>query len=194
MTGPEATKRALLDAGRAEFARHGLAGARTDRIAAHAGVNKQRIYAYFGNKEGMFHAVLADALDSLLGVVPYPEGDLTPPQFLSAYVQAVSDYHAQHPDLLRLLQWEALELGASERATDSRSGYYRDKVASFAEHLRLDPEEAAPLLFGVIGLAAWPHVVPQLAALILDKEADQSQEAAMDWACRHVRALAGPDL
>src|SRR3972149_2203188 len=41
-----------------EFARHGLGGARVDRIAAQAGANKRMLYYYFGNKEDMFLAVL----------------------------------------------------------------------------------------------------------------------------------------
>ena len=39
----EATRRQLLDAGRSHFARHGLEGARVDRIAEDAGVNKAHI-------------------------------------------------------------------------------------------------------------------------------------------------------
>ena len=66
------TREALLVAGRTEFAEHGLAGARTDRIAALAQVNKQRMYAYFGNKEGLFTAVVADALNDLLEIVALP--------------------------------------------------------------------------------------------------------------------------
>ncbi|WP_217146124.1 TetR family transcriptional regulator, partial [Streptomyces sp. AC627_RSS907] len=45
-----ATKARLLAAARAEFARHGVAGARVDRIAAAAKANKRLLYVYFGNK------------------------------------------------------------------------------------------------------------------------------------------------
>jgi AcrR family transcriptional regulator len=54
-----ATKERLLEAATAEFAAHGIAGARVDRIAAAARANKQLIYAYFGSKEQLFDAVLA---------------------------------------------------------------------------------------------------------------------------------------
>ncbi|MGP5122109.1 TetR/AcrR family transcriptional regulator [Glutamicibacter ardleyensis] len=189
MAGPENTKRALLEAGREEFAKHGLAGARTDRIATNSGVNKQRIYAYFGSKQGMFHAVLSDALDSLLGIVPYPKGDLPPGEFLSAYLQAVNAYHAKHPDLLRLLQWEALEPDTVEPESDSRSVYYQDKVTSLAQRLNIETKEAAPILFGIIGLAAWPHIVPQLAALIMDDSPKRAQKQALQWAINSVASL-----
>ena len=41
----EDTKRRIFEAATAEFADHGIAGARVDRIAARAGANKQLIYA-----------------------------------------------------------------------------------------------------------------------------------------------------
>ena len=39
---------------------HGLGGARMDRIAERAGLNKRLIYYYFGNKDDLFLAVLED--------------------------------------------------------------------------------------------------------------------------------------
>ncbi|MGX9902297.1 TetR family transcriptional regulator [Arthrobacter sp. SA17] len=46
----ERTKALLLQAATAEFSEKGLAGARIDRIAAAAGINKERIYQYFGKR------------------------------------------------------------------------------------------------------------------------------------------------
>ena len=66
----ERTKRLLLDAGVAEFSAHGLAGARVDRIAAAAGVNKERIYQYFGNKQQFFGEVLLRELGVAIDAVP----------------------------------------------------------------------------------------------------------------------------
>ncbi|MFL6837431.1 MAG: TetR/AcrR family transcriptional regulator, partial [Bradyrhizobium sp.] len=50
---PAATRRKLLTAARREFAQNGLAGARVDEIAARAGVNKQLVYHYFGDKDAI---------------------------------------------------------------------------------------------------------------------------------------------
>ncbi|HTC99611.1 MAG TPA: helix-turn-helix domain-containing protein [Bradyrhizobium sp.] len=55
---PEATRQKLLTAARREFADSGLAGARVDEIAARAGVNKQLVYHYFGDKDALYLAVL----------------------------------------------------------------------------------------------------------------------------------------
>ena len=55
---PVATRKKLLTAARLEFARHGFAGARVDEIAERAGVNKQLVYHYFGDKDALYLAVL----------------------------------------------------------------------------------------------------------------------------------------
>ena len=52
------TRGRILDAALAEFAAHGLAGARTEPIAAAAGVNKALLYYYFESKEKLYAATL----------------------------------------------------------------------------------------------------------------------------------------
>ncbi len=48
----------ILDAALKEFSANGLAGARTERIAAEAGVNKALLYYYFASKEKLYAAAL----------------------------------------------------------------------------------------------------------------------------------------
>ena len=59
------TRRKILDAAVDEFAGRGYAGARVDRIAASAGVNKRMIYHHFGNKLGVFEAALSDQVSGV---------------------------------------------------------------------------------------------------------------------------------
>jgi len=54
----EATRQAILQAAERIFADEGLEGARTDAIAASAGVNKALLYYYFRSKEALYRAVL----------------------------------------------------------------------------------------------------------------------------------------
>lgn len=55
----------ILEAARDEFATRGFAGARTQRIAQRAGVNKQLLFYYFGSKRGLYDAVLDEAKGAL---------------------------------------------------------------------------------------------------------------------------------
>lgn len=52
------TKTRILEAAIGEFSEHGLAGARTEQIAAAAGVNKALLYYYFESKEKLYSAAL----------------------------------------------------------------------------------------------------------------------------------------
>src|SRR5579863_3415174 len=52
------TRARILDAALSEFALHGLAGARTERIASAAGVNKALLYYHFDSKEKLYIAAL----------------------------------------------------------------------------------------------------------------------------------------
>ena len=182
------TRQALLQAARTEFAAYGLAGGRTDRIAELAGVNKQRIYAYFGSKEGLFAAVIGDALDELLGIVPFPtEGDRAAK--IAEYVTSVATFHREHPELLRLLQWEALQFGADFELGEERIAKYAEKVDTFATVFELDHDPAAQLLLAAIGLAAWPNAVPQLTRLILAEDLPDALDAAARWAAHAAATL-----
>ena len=109
----EATRARILDAARAEFATHGLAGARVDEIAARAGANKRMIYAYFGNKEDLWVAVLEAAYahkreeERALRV-----DDLPPAEAMARLVRFNLRYTARHPEFVALLNQENLHRAA----------------------------------------------------------------------------------
>jgi len=106
----EATRGALLVRATREFADRGYDGARVDEIAAAAGINKRMIYAYFGDKDGLYRAVLDACLDEALELGR--EGAVPPGATLRARVEAIIRrffaYLAAHPDFVRLLTWEAV--------------------------------------------------------------------------------------
>lgn len=151
----ERTKRLLLDAATAEFAEHGLAGARIDRIAATAGVNKERIYQYFGKKDDLFAAVLGARLRAsmddvpMLGVGADAAGD---------YAGRLFDHHLADGVIPRLVFWEGLERGAATAADAARVSYHEEKVARFQALLPgLDRAAAGELLLTIVSLVnAWP--------------------------------------
>lgn len=166
--GSADTRARLLAAAREEFTDHGLDGARVDRIALRAGVNKERIYGHFGSKDQLFRAVMATALDEHVAALGLPTDDP------SEYVGRIFDFHAQHPQLLRLMQWESLSYrGEPVADEDRRAIHYAEKVAALTRTLDSQSTlETAATLLTLIGLAAWPHVLPQLTRLVLGQQAD----------------------
>ncbi|MFD9823159.1 TetR/AcrR family transcriptional regulator [Streptomyces violascens] len=168
--GTSETKRLLLDAARAEFAEYGIAGARVNRIAEKAGVNKERIYGHFGNKEGLFNEVLAKAMAELAEAVRPGEGPA------GEYVGRVFDFHNEDPTLLRLLMFEALYYGdrLAERES-SRASQYTKASESLRASTGYTSDQAAQLLLTLIGLGAWPVAMPQLARLALGEKPDSTE-------------------
>jgi AcrR family transcriptional regulator len=100
---PEVTKRRIFDAAVAEFARHGIAGARIDRIARAARANKQLIYAYFGNKQDLFDQVVTEQ------VARYVEEVHFDAERLPDFAGEAYDFFTAHPDVVRLGEWHSLE-------------------------------------------------------------------------------------
>ena len=62
---PEGMRLRILEAAKQEFAAHGLAGARVDRIAANAGANKRMLYYHVGKKDDLYLAVLEGAYEKI---------------------------------------------------------------------------------------------------------------------------------
>ncbi|WP_182901478.1 TetR family transcriptional regulator [Microbispora sp. H10830] len=172
----EDTRRRIFDAAAAEFAEHGLAGARVDRIATAAKANKQAIYLYYGSKEKLFAAVLRAKLEEVRVSVSID------PDAVAESVGQMFDWYREHPELIRLLLWEALEAcdepGESER---ERRDAFREKVDQLVDagavgHLPEDTRVRAcqDLLFTIMGLISWNFAVPQMCRLVLDEETEQA--------------------
>jgi TetR/AcrR family transcriptional regulator len=62
---PQKPEEKILAAASREFARFGLAGARVDRIASNAGINKAMIYYYFRSKENLYQTILDRHFDEI---------------------------------------------------------------------------------------------------------------------------------
>src|SRR5205807_8579661 len=96
----------IMRAARSEFAQRGFDGARVDRIARSAGVNKQLLFYYYHSKRGLFHSVLGQAaaeLESALAALPAPAGTGRLLDRLEAAVAAQFEFLARRPDLVAIL-------------------------------------------------------------------------------------------
>src|SRR3981189_3654099 len=112
---PEESRAAILKAAVAEFAEHGIAGARTDAIARAAHVNKALLYYYFEDKDALYEAVLDHVFSGLRArVMPVLESKLAPRQKMLEYLGAYFDYIAANPRFPRVVQAEGMQGVAKE--------------------------------------------------------------------------------
>ncbi|MFJ3492173.1 TetR family transcriptional regulator [Streptomyces sp. NPDC086091] len=140
------TRRKILEAATDEFARHGIAGARVDRITTTAGVNNALLYRYFGSKTDLFDTVYSRLVTEIVDAVPIDPADLP------GYAGRLYDYYEAHPQVVRLTAWRQLErpeLAQPQVVEDAQ----REKAAAIARAQReglvpgtLAPEELRDLM------------------------------------------------
>jgi len=160
---PAESRAAILRAAVAEFADHGIAGARTDAIAQAAHVNKALLYYYFKDKDSLYEAVLDHVFSGLRDrVMPVLESSLAPREKLLEYVGRYFDYIAANPRFPRVVQAEWMRVGATASPQMLRIAreYFAPIYRRVAEMLRegaeagefrsVDPMDFLPSIVGVI--------------------------------------------
>jgi AcrR family transcriptional regulator len=157
----DATKRRLLDAAAAEFSAHGIAGARVARIAENARANKQLIYAYFGNKEGLFAAAFEDRINDFLASVRFDENDL--PEFAGRMFDKFDDT----PIVRRMTQWYHIERSPGDVPLPiivESTGEQVERIRVAQEEGRVPAAYPAEVLLGLVRsiTLTWHSQVPEM--------------------------------
>ncbi|WP_245944025.1 TetR/AcrR family transcriptional regulator [Acuticoccus kandeliae] len=144
MRDAERSRAAILAAATAEFTAHGFGGASVNEVAARAGINKRMIYHYYGNKEGLFLAVLEETYARIRTAENELRlAHLEPPEAVRRLVVFTFDYFVKNPEFLSLLNTEnmhqARHLKRSERIREMHSPL----VGTLAELLKRGAETGA---------------------------------------------------
>ena len=161
---PQQTQARILEAALREFAREGFAGARVDRIARRARINKRMLYHYFGDKEGLFREVLRRKIsERATWIASAPED---PVERLPYWFELA----CRDPEWIRLLEWEALQWEERKVIDEDRRKHSYDEAVERIRGLQrrgllageFDPGH---LLLAMVALTAYPVAFPQLARL-----------------------------
>jgi TetR/AcrR family transcriptional regulator len=180
------TERRILDAAHRVFLRNGTAGARTQEIAAEAGVNSALLHYYFRSKERLATAVFRRAAGELFPVVagilmsdqPLEEkvrrvisvelDRLSQTPYLPAYVISELAYHPEriHQLIAALTGTAPGALGQTVLAT------IQAQIRAEVRADRMRPIRAEQFLVNLLSLCIFPFAAqPMLAALLgLDGE------------------------
>lgn len=110
---PERTRNEILEVATKEFVRAGLSGARVDEIAAKTSSTKRMIYYYFGDKDGLYTAVLERVYEEIRDAEQQLDlSGMDARQALRRMVEFAFDYHTEHPELGRLVSIENIHHAA----------------------------------------------------------------------------------
>ncbi len=165
---PARSRERILSAALKEFAARGFAGSRVDAIARRAAINKRMLYHYFGNKEGLFRAVLRRKIAERQAWAEGLSGD--PAESLSFWFEAT----CKDMDWVRLLEWEALQVGErkvideTQRLAAVAGGLKRIRQQQARGQISgdLDPRHA---LLAMRSLTMFPAAFPHLTRLIMGR-------------------------
>jgi TetR/AcrR family transcriptional regulator len=161
---PAASRAAILRAAAEEFAKHGIAGARTEAIAREARVNKALLYYYFKDKETLYGAVLDSAFSGLKATVfRVLDSDLPPREKIMTYVGTYFDFIASNQVYPKLMQREMMRAreGHSPHIEKLVKNYFQPIYARVGELLRQGIAEGE---FRKIDPA---HFIPSVVAMII---------------------------
>jgi AcrR family transcriptional regulator len=126
----------ILGAALVEFTEHGLGGARMDRIAERAGVNKRLIYYYFDSKENLFLAVLELAYEGIRREESALNlSQVEPIEAIRRLIAFTWNYYIAHPEFLHLLNTENLHRARYLKKSTKVPSMHSPLVATLAELL-----------------------------------------------------------
>lgn len=139
---PEASRARILDAARLEFVTHGLNGARVDRIAEQAKVNKNLIYHYFGSKDALY----LEVLEAIYSALRDSQQDdrlrrLPPVEGMRQLVGNTFDHFVSTPDLIRLMSIENIHFGQHLKSSARIKPLYRNLLHTLEDLLRRGKRE-----------------------------------------------------
>lgn len=161
-----ATRERILAAATEDFSRHGVAGARVDRISERAEVSKAQIYSYFGDKAGLFDAVFRRHATAVVDAIPFTATDLP------AYAAGLYDTALERPGLVRLIAWarlEGIELPLDDDGVHAKLQAIANAQAAGTVVAEISPEDilalviAAGLTWSVAGFSPVPPATTDAA-------------------------------
>jgi TetR/AcrR family transcriptional regulator len=174
------TRARILDAAMREFSANGLAGARTERIAEAAGVNKALLYYYFRSKDALYRAALesvaarvAVSSMSVLGL------ECTAGERLLRFALNHFDRIYSQPVFQTLMQQEMIRLrkGEANALSPLVEKLFRpmgEKIMAAAEEgIRLGeliPVEASQLMYATLGPNVFYFLSAPMMRLISEME------------------------
>ena len=148
----------ILRAASEEFADHGFAGARTERIARRAGVNKAALYYHVGGKEALYLAVLEEVFSDLgQGIEDAVGRAATPEEKLEAFIMSLARVVMERKHFSRILVRElasgfgnmpAEVIGTIEMVQDTFTGILEEGKRLSVFRADFDPRVGYTMILG----------------------------------------------
>jgi AcrR family transcriptional regulator len=172
--GDESGRERVLGAALRLFAKKGYAATTVRDILRAAGVTAPVLYYHFGNKEGVFLALVRDGLKERDAKLAQGIGHgETPEERIRAFCRATAGVRREHGDLGRIVEGVAAGppgaaphfdvTGIVARTVATLEGFVREGIRARAFR-KCAPRPVALALMGAIDVASRPHVFGSVTA------------------------------
>ena len=143
---------AILKAAEEEFARHGFKGTSMNTIAQNAGLPKANLHYYFGNKQGLYLAVLNNIVNLWDGVFNNLSAEDDPAEALETYLRAKMEFSRRHPKASRIFAMEVISGSPyiSEHFSEQYVEWFEERasvIQAWVDAGKIDPVDPAHLIF-----------------------------------------------
>jgi TetR/AcrR family transcriptional regulator len=189
----EQTRETILQAAINEFAEKGVSGARTETIAAAAGVNKALLHYHFESKDGLYAAVLLKVFEAISKqAVETLEGDGSEGERVLRFALRHFDRFIVHPEYQKLMQQEMIrnKQGESTMLPSLISTYFGPLLKQTSALIdagiktgELCKTESLHVIYAIIGTNAFYFMSTQVMgqAAGIDPLAPKAIKGRRDW-------------
>ncbi len=173
------TRRRILDAAAAQFARHGFGGARTQAIADEAGVNKAMLYYHFQDKRDLYVAALRDQFEAAVrSILPrFLEEGVDPGRRLLGVIEGYGAFFSSHPHMRNLMLREIADGAVHfkevfEEVRAAIPGFGPDllkvRIQGMMAGGRMREGDPEQVLIHLISLSIFPHLARPILRVLWD--------------------------
>ncbi len=165
----------ILAAAEQLFSERGFAGTSTRDIAASAGVTSAMLHYYFGNKDGLYRAILETAVETVRAfIAEAAKSQAAASERLTRFIEVESHYILSHANLVRILMREMLSGGQEmvsvfQQHPVTNYSMLRQVIADGVKRKELRPIDVDLAPISLMGMMAIFHLFQPLVLAIIGK-------------------------
>lgn len=182
----KSTKSRILDAALGEFSAHGFEGARVDRIARQAAINKAMIFYYFSSKQNLYHSLIKNVL---LDFIPQVQKTVlesrTPDRLFETFPALYIRYFSQKKEVIRIIGSEMIH--APQNITPlireifsafptAPSSMFQKILTGWHKKGLISESDPVQFVFNIVPLCLFPFIAQPMVEAIMDVKISDDKE------------------
>jgi TetR/AcrR family transcriptional regulator len=179
-------KQKILDAGLEEFAAYGFEGARVDRIARKADINKAMIFYYFSSKQNLYRTVIKEVfLDFIPRVKRIIEEARTPERLFESLPSLYIRYFASRKEVIKIIGRELIHSPQNitplirdtfTEVPDAPSKMLPKVIQDWHSKGLVSESDPVQFIFNIVPLCLFPLIAQPMVEAILDVRISDDKE------------------